>query len=78
MFKLFLFCGICIDVLGNIFVVDKNNCGIYVLDIYGGFFIMFIILDELEVCLIFLCIDYKNNICVGCIDGKIRIFKYLD
>lgn len=78
MSKPFLSRGICTDVLGNILVADKNNRGIHVLDIYGGFLTMFTIPDEPEACPISLCIDHKNNICVGCTDGKIRILKYLD
>lgn len=77
MFQLFLFCGICINELGNIFIVDESNYGIYVLNKDGGFLIMLIIFDDLWVSLIFLCLDYYNNICIGCVDGKIKILKYL-
>lgn len=75
---MFLFWGLCIDVLGYIFVVDENNCVIYVLDKDGCFLIMLIILGELGVILIFVCLDCKNNFGIGCLDGKIRILKYLD
>lgn len=78
MSKPFLSRGICTDVLGNILVADKNNRGIHVLDIYGGFLTMFTIPDEPEACPTSLCIDHKNYLCVGCADGKIKILKYLD
>lgn len=57
MFKLFFFWGLCINILGYIFVVDEKNFGIYVLDKDGIFLVMLIILDEVKVVLIFLCID---------------------
>lgn len=43
--------------MGYIFVVDENNFGIYVLDKDGRFLVMLIVLDEVNVVLIFLCID---------------------
>lgn len=57
--------------------MDESNYGIYVLNKDGGFLIMLIIFDDLWVSLILLCIDYYNNICIGCVDGKIKILKYL-
>lgn len=57
--------------------MDESNYGIYVLNKDGGFLIMLIIFDDLWVSLILLCIDYYNNICIGCLDGKIKILKYL-
>lgn len=57
--------------------MDESNCGIYVLNKDGGFLIWLIIFDDLWVSLILLCIDYYNNICIGCLDGKIKILKYL-
>lgn len=74
---MFLFCGICINELGYIFIVDESNYGIYILNKDGGFLIWLIIFDDLWVSLILLCIDYYKNICIGCLDGKIKILKYL-
>lgn len=57
LYQFFLFWGICINVLGYIFIVDENNYGIYVLDKDGGFLVVLNILGELQVILIILCID---------------------
>lgn len=70
--------GICTDVLGNILVVDEYNRGIHVLNKDGGFLTMLTIPGDPQACPISLCLDHKNNLCIGCKDGKIRILKYLD
>lgn len=68
--------GICTNELGQILIADENNHGIHVLDKDGGFLAMLIIPGEPQVIPISLCIDHKNNLCIGC--GKIRILKYLE
>lgn len=70
--------GICTDVLGNILVVDEYNRGIHVLNKDGGFLTMLTIPGDPQACPISLCLNRKNNLCIGCKDGKIRILKYLD
>lgn len=70
--------GICTDVLGNIPVVDEYNRGIHVLIKDGGFLTMLTIPGDPQACPISLCLNRKNNLCIGCKDGKIRILKYLD
>lgn len=76
--KPFLPRGICTNALGHILIADENNHGIHVLNKDGGFLTMLTIPGEQQAIPISLCIDRQNNLCIGCVDGKIRILKYLD
>ncbi|XP_061195981.1 E3 ubiquitin-protein ligase TRIM71-like [Saccostrea echinata] len=69
--------GICTDILGNILIADENNHGIHVLDKDGKFLSLLTIPVDDQVNPISVCVDYKNDLCVGCSDGKIRIINYL-
>lgn len=70
--------GLCTDVLGHILIADENNRVIHVLNKEGGFLTIFGMPGELQCIPISMCTDDKNNLCIGCDDGKIRILKYLD
>lgn len=74
----FLSRGLCTDVLGHILVADENNRAIHVLDKDGCFLTMLTIPGEPGAIPISVCLDRKNNLGIGCSDGKIRILKYLD
>lgn len=71
--------GICIDILGYIVVVDVGNYFVYVLDGNGNFQKLYdVLLKENDFQLIMLIVDVNYFFCIGCLDGKIRIFKYIE
>lgn len=70
--------GLCTNVLGQILIADEKNRLIHVLNKEGGFLTIFGIPDEPRCIPISICTDNKNNLCIGCNDGEIRILKYLD
>lgn len=70
--------GLCTNVLGHILIADKNNRVIHVLNKDGGFLTLLEIPGELQTIPISVCTDNKNNLCIGCDDGKLVILKYLD
>ncbi|XP_062615022.1 uncharacterized protein LOC134276754 [Saccostrea cucullata] len=74
----FLPSGICTDIQGNILIADEINRGIHVLDKDGNFLILFTLPGDDQVYPISFCVDYKNDLCVGCSDRKIRIINYLN
>lgn len=70
--------GICTDILGHILVADKNNCCIHILDIDGQFLGLSVIQGLEDESPVTLTIDVNYCLCVGCSDGKIRVFKYIE
>lgn len=71
--------GICTDLLGNILIADENNHGVHILDKDGRFLTLLTFpIAESQAKPVSLCIDHKNDLCIGCSDGKIRIVKYLN
>ena len=71
--------GICADIMGNILIADRGNRLIHVLDMNGKLQRLYIVASEKEGFYpVTLAIDVNHCLCVGCSDGKIRVFKYLE
>ena len=71
--------GICTDAVGNILIADEANRFIHVLDVDGKLQKIYHVSskkDEFDP--ITLAIDANHCLCVGCSDGKIRVFKYIE
>ena len=70
---------ICTDAVGNILIADEANRFIHVLDVDGKLQKIYHVSskkDEFDP--ITLAIDANHRLCVGCSDGKIRVFKYIE
>ena len=72
--------GICSDKIGNILVADIGNKCIHVLDINGKLQTLYYVSSSSseEFDPITLAIDANHCLCVGCSDGKIRVYKYIE
>lgn len=71
--------GICTDILGNILVADAGNHCVHVLDSNGNLHKLYDVSPkENNFQPVTLTVEANFSLCIGCSDGKIRIFKYID
>lgn len=71
--------GICTDTLGHIMVADAGNHSVHVLDGNGNLQKLYDVSSiENDFQPITLTVDANYSLCIGCSDGKIRIFKYIE
>lgn len=71
--------GICTDTLGHIVVADAGNHSVHVLDGNGNLQKLYDVSSiENDFQPITLTVDANYSLCIGCSDGKIRIFKYIE
>nr|XP_034331921.1 uncharacterized protein LOC117691011 isoform X1 [Crassostrea gigas] len=71
--------GICTDTLGHIVVADAGNHSVHVLDGNGNLQKLYDVSSkENDFKPITLTVDANYSLCIGCSDGKIRIFKYIE
>lgn len=71
--------GICTDILGHILVADAGNRCVHVLDGNGNLQKLYdVSLKENDFQPVTLTVDANYSLCIGCSDGKIRIFKYIE
>ncbi|XP_062579938.1 E3 ubiquitin-protein ligase TRIM36-like [Saccostrea cucullata] len=66
--------GICTDVLGHILVCDYNR--VHILD-QDGQFLSLLITPETGISPTCVCVDDENNLYVGAIDAKVKVYKYI-